>query len=690
MGVPIHMTRKTVETLLVLAEHPGQVLTKQEIMNAVWPDRIVVEANLAQNIAVVRRTLAAEKGSPAFIETFPGRGYRLEGPVTSDPEGRTADAPAPRPSRRMSFLPTAAWGLAAVSGIAALTFIVFRREPAREGDASFRVVPVTRMAGKEYQPSLSPDGRSVVFLAAEDTGNPPAVWLSTTSDPDPRVLSRVPAHHSSPAWSPDGRRIAYLRLRNTGTDIVLVNPEDGAERTAVTLSPPDYGFEARLLTWSPDGEHVAVSHASLRGGPPGIWVVSLRTGQARALTHPGVRATGDLDPRFSPDGSRVTFIRMINRSNQEIFSIATTGGEPTQLTRQGKRISSHDWAPDGRSLLIASDHGGDFRIWRLNLHSAEPLKPMGIYSEFPIQISLARTAPALAYATLHQDRDIWRVDLKQLAWTRLIATTAQDASPVYSPSGDRIVFRSDRSGEEQLWISDAGGSNAVQVTRGDHKPSVGRWAPDGHALVFNNSQTSEIFLAGETGSTWNVRPLGARGVHPVFSAAGESIFAGGDAIVRIPAAGGSPKIVAPHRAEALQTSRDGKYVYFVREPGSTELWRVPADAAGPAERVLDGLVPGCTSCWSLAPDGVYYLGSDEQSFDRQALFFHGFGGKTAGRKITPYPEPLWPHGSGPFSLAPDRSALLCVRVRPSTSDIMLVSPFHVGQTSSGVRESSSR
>src|SRR5687768_8891017 len=77
------MTRKAVETLLVLVENPGRVLTKEEIMSAVWTDRVVDEANLAQNIAVVRRILAAEKGSPAHIETFPGRGYRLEGPVIS-------------------------------------------------------------------------------------------------------------------------------------------------------------------------------------------------------------------------------------------------------------------------------------------------------------------------------------------------------------------------------------------------------------------------------------------------------------------------------------------------------------------------------------------------------------------------------------------------------------------------------
>ncbi|MGH9801376.1 MAG: winged helix-turn-helix domain-containing protein, partial [Blastocatellia bacterium] len=78
---PVTMTRKSVETLLVLVENAGQVVSKEELLTAIWPDRIVDEANLTQNIAMVRRALAAERGTPPFIETFPGRGYRMIGPV---------------------------------------------------------------------------------------------------------------------------------------------------------------------------------------------------------------------------------------------------------------------------------------------------------------------------------------------------------------------------------------------------------------------------------------------------------------------------------------------------------------------------------------------------------------------------------------------------------------------------------
>ena len=77
---PAPLTPKAVETLLVLVERQGQVVTKDELIRIVWPDTFVEENNLAQNISLLRRVLG-ESGGPQFIETVPKRGYRFVGPV---------------------------------------------------------------------------------------------------------------------------------------------------------------------------------------------------------------------------------------------------------------------------------------------------------------------------------------------------------------------------------------------------------------------------------------------------------------------------------------------------------------------------------------------------------------------------------------------------------------------------------
>lgn len=701
-GEPVHMTRRTAETLLVLVEHAGLVLTKDEIMRAVWADRVVDEANLAQNIAVIRKTLGVGKGSPGWIETFPGRGYRLEGPVVTDglvtdnkapsvplPVSEPTPAPLLEPTPPLPEPGPPAWlrrpwltaSLLSVLTLGAFGawWLVARPVPARSPAVeTLPVKPATRLQGREYQPALSADGTMLAFLWAEEGSSAPSVWITGGGDPAPRRISARQSHHTSPSWSPDGRRLAYLRATKSHTEIVLAelsaHPSD--ERIVASLPAPNYGFDQRLMDWSPDGKWLAVSHPEAPGRPSGIWLVSAADGKARLLTRPGSDAIADLDPRFSPDSSTVTFLRLLNRSLQEVFSVTVAvARDPQQITRFGKMISGHDWLPGGRTLILASNQSGEYRLWKYPADGRGSPAPAAIYSEFPVQLSVARRAAGLVYATLHQDRNIWRLNVKDGSWRRVIATTAQDASPVFSPDGKRIVFRSDQSGEEQIWVSNSDGSNPVQVTSGDMRPSVGRWSPDGKSLVFNNPRTFEIFVATEANGRWEVQRLGARGVHPVFTSDGAWILAGGTRLVRIPVAGGGQQVLAGTRAESLAAPADGRYVYFVREANGTAVWRLEFKPGAEPERVVDQLLPSCSSCWAVARDGVYYLGPLPEALDRQAIFFHSFAAPGKDRLVAEYPEPLWPHGSGPFSLSPDGQHLLVVRVSPSSGDVMRVEPF---------------
>jgi TolB-like protein/DNA-binding winged helix-turn-helix (wHTH) protein/Tfp pilus assembly protein PilF len=76
-GVPVPLTSRVFETLLYMVEHHDIVLDKERIMEAVWPDSIVEENNLTQNISALRRVFGETPGSHRFIVTVPGRGYRF-------------------------------------------------------------------------------------------------------------------------------------------------------------------------------------------------------------------------------------------------------------------------------------------------------------------------------------------------------------------------------------------------------------------------------------------------------------------------------------------------------------------------------------------------------------------------------------------------------------------------------------
>lgn len=76
-GEPVSLTPKVFETLLQLVRHRGRVIAKDDLMKAVWPDTVVEENNLNQNISVLRRVLGESRGQHRYIATIPGKGYHF-------------------------------------------------------------------------------------------------------------------------------------------------------------------------------------------------------------------------------------------------------------------------------------------------------------------------------------------------------------------------------------------------------------------------------------------------------------------------------------------------------------------------------------------------------------------------------------------------------------------------------------
>ena len=75
------LTPKAFETLAALVQRHGHIVSKDELMQIVWPDSFVEESGLTRNISVLRKTMDQTPGGKDFIETIPKRGYRFVAPV---------------------------------------------------------------------------------------------------------------------------------------------------------------------------------------------------------------------------------------------------------------------------------------------------------------------------------------------------------------------------------------------------------------------------------------------------------------------------------------------------------------------------------------------------------------------------------------------------------------------------------
>jgi DNA-binding winged helix-turn-helix (wHTH) protein len=278
-GEAVPLTPKAFDLLTAFIQQPGRLLSKDELLKAVWPDTYVEESNLAYHVFVVRKALgdAAENGG--YIETVPKRGYRFTATVT--PVSPGADGlgygvvSADGPSR--SFLSWSArlalFGLVLVLAIA-LYLVAWMRQPSP--DYPLRAVPLTSLTGAVRGPSLSPDGRFVVFTWAGEQQDNPDLYIQQIGAGGPHRLTTDPGNDHSPAWSPDGQAIAFLRRAPSGkhSEVWLIAPLGGSERKVAELKPGLAAYLPPSISWCPDSRCLLASDSYAEETPDAVYLIS--------------------------------------------------------------------------------------------------------------------------------------------------------------------------------------------------------------------------------------------------------------------------------------------------------------------------------------------------------------------------------------------------------------------------------
>ena len=149
-GQPLQVTGKVFDTLLYFVERPGQLLDKQTLLAALWPNVVVEESNLTQTIHTLRRVLGERPGEHRFIVTVPGRGYRFVADVTSS----TFDEPQQPAKRRLPAAAAAA--MVVLAGIAFWLLQGSQQHPQRNASMnppalSIAVLPFVDMSETQDQ-----------------------------------------------------------------------------------------------------------------------------------------------------------------------------------------------------------------------------------------------------------------------------------------------------------------------------------------------------------------------------------------------------------------------------------------------------------------------------------------------------------------------------------------------------------
>lgn len=667
-GLTIHLEPKVMKVLVQLAMTPGQVLSKERLIETIWPDTFVSDDVLTRCISVLRREMHDDPHAPRYIQTIPKAGYRLVAevrcfepqenhftPAAEEPvvtaaanhsEAHLIEAPAQETTQKVKqnerpgfwkrpwlVLGTAA---AAVVFMAALGFLIWRLR-SRVAPLAFNVVPLTSYTGQQDQGAFSPDGTHVAFVWSNPGDNAGSRNLFIKQIGSETLLRLTNSEESdySPTWSPDGTKIAYLSFSDKGLGLYVVSSLGGPAQKLYTPQSMVH-WEQRALSWSPDGKSLIFPD----GAPSRINMLSLDTLQTHPITVPPHVWDGDVNPAFSPDGKEIAFIRAIEGAVRDIYIVPVSGGTPRQLTNDRRIVDTLTWARDSNAILFSSDRGGKFALWKVSRRGGTPQRlPVG--TENATQPAVSPSNPLLLYTEGSATWSILGIHLhpgseakarhessphEQGKADPVVSSTEQDSAPSFAPDGSRFAFQSWRSGSQELWIASRDGLTLRQLTSyGKGLTGSPSFSPDGQEVAFDARPEghSHIFVVSANGGTARELTTGnSNDILPRWSADGQSLYfasnrSGDWQTWKIAITNGQPQQITRTNGYLAMESPDGLWIYFTKnnEPG---IWRIPATGSelknpGPkAEtRVLPQPADGYWGYWAVTVRGIYFLNSTQ-------------------------------------------------------------------------------
>src|SRR5688572_30321697 len=300
-GETVPLTHKAFETLALLVEHRGRVVTKEELLSEIWPDTFVEEGSLARNISVLRKALGEQPGEHQFIQTIPKQGYRFVAPVRESIEPVALPSAEPNKENGHGVHVTDAtavhltdepnslqrhpmpWAIAAgIVGAVLLTAAAFLLstkfsnatrqefpETNSAGPASFNVTRFTA-TGKALDAAISRDGKYVVFVQLD--GAKQSLWVKQVA---------------------------------SGSVVRIVEPADVFYQGLAFTADGGYVF---YNVW--DKQHVGeIYKIPVLGGP-------------------ATRVVNDVMPTLavSPDNSEIVFVRSVSATGESLLMAAKTDG----------------------------------------------------------------------------------------------------------------------------------------------------------------------------------------------------------------------------------------------------------------------------------------------------------------------------------------------------------------------------
>jgi Tol biopolymer transport system component/DNA-binding winged helix-turn-helix (wHTH) protein len=659
-GEIVPLQGKAFEMLLVLIRNRGNLLTKDELFELVWPDQIVEESNLTVNMSAIRRALGERASHPRYITTVSGQGYRFTGDVrqfaadsltieresfarvvveqeeleSTIPFGVSASQIGSAVRRLIShrFLPGVLGTIVLAVAVGGFWLEWTRR--ATSAPLPWTKVTMRRFAahgGVPFRAAISPDGKSLVY--AQRLNGKFSLWLGQIeTNSSVLILDQPDVGYNGVAISPDGQTIYLSEFdpASAGRKLVCV-PVVGGVPSELTTHVDS------VVTFSPDGRQLAFMRRER--GQTSIIVADADGKNERQVTsrkRPENFSGNGIS--WSPDGKYIAVAGSgADNKRVELLAISLADGSTRKIgNRDWGFIGNLTWQSDGRGLLLIVFNSSIARrseIWFVPYPEGEPRKVTNDLNQYYSEALSLSSNNLLAVLNAQIESEIWLAPEGDASRARLVL---QGVAPTYegidglawTPDG-HLLYSAYVGDAQAIWEMDSDGNNRRRLTANtadfvDRQMSV---TADNRFIVFqsNRSGSFEIWRANRDGSGLKQLTSGANNSQPAVSPDGKWILyvsdrQGMSTLWRVSVDGEDPVQITHNNSVQGQISPDGKRIAYLENEDSTlRLVIIPFAGGQPERTFLLRPTANLNRRMRWAPDGKAIIYRQNQDLWRQRL-----------------------------------------------------------------------
>jgi Tol biopolymer transport system component/DNA-binding winged helix-turn-helix (wHTH) protein len=635
-GKLIPVNFKSFDVLLVLIQNQGQLLEKEELMNRVWAEAIVEEANLKNCISALRKALGDTPGQSRYIQTLPKLGYKFVAPVIILPDEK-AELIVERhtltevmiESASVTFSEDESAVDAALNGHSMLPVAnagtgdnePAALQPAKDAQGSqAATLPIQSI--KEIQGIANSSGRKAVYknpvaivtlaLLLAVSGFLLVKIFSATAAKSEFAFDKIKMTRLTDLGngftviSPDGKYLAYCSGDQSGTSLSVKN----LQSNQVTELLPKALRSIAGISFSVDNQRLyctIVDKEKLTGAMVEIPI----NGETPRKLFEGIETKASL----SPDGKRLVFRRFENAMGRNMIVVSNLDGSDEQvLLPASMRYIFFDclWSPDGKTITLilrVFDEDGN-RFWQIGEIPATggTIKPITEPQKEGI-LSLSWMPDQKGLVSVIREPDS---DLKQLWFVsypdgnkKKITNDINDYSYVLVTDAGKSIFATHFSYSSTVWVADGLDPAAAQkLNLASGYYSRLRWTPDNRILytyagdiwVMSPDGTSRLRLTADAGiNLQSVMSHDGRYIAFLSNRSGRS------QVWRSDSDGNNAKQVTnvPNDVATVQFSPDGKWLFYATWfPVGYTIWKVPVDGGNAIQLTFKD-----TKSSSISPDG---------------------------------------------------------------------------------------